>query len=214
MSAHLDIDDKLLQKLKKAAALSLATLGKVAGSTTLAEAIAEPALKQFVTDMLAREIMPSHDITEADRAPIAAAILDELANDTRPIEDHAKNASLMVSDVLLDPVRQRLHQGEPSIRLSLAVASWMDFAGGEDDAGEEYDYEDPLIGRLLFLSMQARTNPDALATAFLSLDQVFGDDLPNAALFRQQVVTHLGHLLHQGVLPTIEMVLHGPEIAA
>lgn len=203
-----------MQRLSDAAGLTLACLGKVAGLHTMAEAIAEPSLAKLVTDMLVREIMPDFDIPEADRALVASNVLNALSTDKSPIENHAANASQRLEDALLTPARARIQLGEPVIRITLAVAGWIDFAGGIDDAGAEYDYEDPMIGRLLFLSAQSRTNPDALATAFLSLDAVFDVDLPNVILFRAQMTQHLSHLLHQGVLPTVQMVVNGPEVMA
>ncbi len=101
--------------------------------------------------------------------------------------------------------------GEPSIRLCLGVAGWMRYVSGLDEKGEEIDVRDPLADRLLFLGQQARTNPDAMATAYLGLTEIFGEDLPNVVSFRQQVVTHLGHLLHQGAAQTVELVVNGPE---
>lgn len=201
----------LVNNLEQAAALTLASFGKLAGCSSLAETVSHASIRQLVADMLEREIMPGMDIDETIRKSLAGEILARLSDAKEPIEFYAANASTFLSETLLEPVRARLKNGEPAIRLALAIAGWIEFAGGEDDDGEEYEYEDPLIGRLLFLSQQARTNPEALASAFLGLDEIFGDDLPNAALFRQQIVTHLGQLLHQGVLPTIEAVLNGPE---
>jgi fructuronate reductase len=214
MSTNPASDPMHASRLEGAARLALASLGTVAGFETLTEALENKELKTLVTDMLVREIMPVLDIEEQDRAGMADEILSRLAGLEGPLSTHAANGSEQLAATLLDTIRDRIKLGEPSIRLCLGVAGWIKFAGGMNDAGKEYEYTDPMADRLVYLSVQARTNPDALATGFLAIESIFGDDLPNAVLFRQQVVAHLAHLLHQGVLTTVQMVVNGPDMAA
>lgn len=193
---------------------TLAYLGYLGGFKTVAEAISHPDMHALIHDMMTREIIPTLDMPGVDLTTYRDSLLERFAN---PALQHltwqiAMDGTQKLPMRLLDTIRDRMALGEPSIRLSLGVAAWIRYASGVDEDGKEIDVRDPMAERLRFLGNQARTNPDALATAFLGLSEVFGDDLPNNARFRQQVVSLLGQLLHQGALKTIEMVVNGPEV--
>lgn len=195
---------------------TLAYLGYLGGFKTIAEAIAHPDLRTLILDMMTREIVPTLDMPDTDLLGYRDSLLQRFAN---PALQHltwqiAMDGTQKLPMRLLDTIRDRIAMGEPSIRLSLGVAAWIRYASGVDEQGVEIDVRDPLADRLRILGDQAGTNPDALATAFLGLKEVFGDDLPNNARFCQQVVNHLGQLLHQGALATIAMVVNGPGVEA
>ncbi len=192
---------------------TMAYLGYLAGYETIAETIARPDFRTLVHGMMTREIMPTLDMPGTDLAAYRDALLERFAN---PALRHrtwqiAMDGSQKLPQRLLGTIRDRLDAGEPAVRLILGVAAWVRYASGADENGEEIDVRDPLAERMHFLGAQARSNSDAMATAFLGLSEVFGEDLPNMTQFRQQLVTHLGHLLHQGAEATVEMVVHGPE---
>jgi len=203
--------EKMKLRMLNGAHSTMAYLGYLAGYRTMAETVADPDFRTFVADMMTREIMPTLEMPGTDLGAYRDALIARFAN---PVLHHrtwqiAMDGSQKLPQRLLDTIRARLERGEPSIRLALGVAAWMRFASGTDENGADIDVRDPLADRLIFLGQQARTNPDAMATAYLGLAEVFGDDLPNVAAFRQQVVTHLGHLLHEGAKRTVARVVGG-----
>ncbi len=192
---------------------TLSYLGYLAGFETVSETVANPDFKTLIHDMMTREIMPTLDMPGTDLNAYRDALLERFSN---PALKHrtwqiAMDGSQKLPQRLLGTIRDRIEAGEPRVRLTLGVAAWIRYASGIDENGAEIDVRDPLADRMHFLGQGAHTNPDAMATAFLGLSEVFGDDLPNVVSFRQQVVTLLGQLLHQGALATVETVVNGPE---
>jgi fructuronate reductase len=190
----------------------LGWLGALMGKKTIADTLADDDVRRFTSDMARREIIPYLDSEEMDIQ--GTQLITALCGDTGAaieISTLVANGSETLADNLLTPIRARIAAGEPAIRLSLGVAAWIRYASGMDDDGHLVEIVDPMAGRLHFLGQQARTNPDALGTAFLGLTEIFDDDLSNQVLFRQQVITHLGQLLHQGAAATVSAVVNGPE---
>ncbi len=192
---------------------TLSYLGYLAGFETVSETVANPDFKTLIHDMMTREIMPTLDMPGTDLNAYRDALLERFSN---PALKHrtwqiAMDGSQKLPQRLLGTIRDRIEAGEPRVRLTLGVAAWIRYASGIDENGAEIDVRDPLADRMHFLGQGAHTNPDAMATAFLGLAEVFGEDLPNVASFRQQLVTLLGQLLHQGALATVETVVNGPD---
>jgi fructuronate reductase len=77
---------------------------------------------------------------------------------------------------MLGTLRDAFNDGRDTPLLCLAIAAWMYYTGGVDEAGQAIDVRDPLLGEL-----HARTSgvegPTATVAALLDMHTVFPADL-------------------------------------
>ena len=79
---------------------------------------------------------------------------------------------------LLNTIRKRLEQEQPFDRLALGVAGWMRYATGVDENGGPIDVRDPLANEIRQRTAGKAASGELLE-AYLGLEQIFGQDLPN-----------------------------------
>jgi fructuronate reductase len=103
---------------------------------------------------------------------------------------------------LLGTIRDRLGKGQSIQRLALGVAAWMRYVTGVDEQGQAIDVRDPHAVRLRRIADTAGRDAEALARGLLSVQEVFGADLPANPAFTGPVVNHLKSLLEKGAKAT------------
>ncbi|MGD9831907.1 MAG: mannitol dehydrogenase family protein [Piscinibacter sp.] len=149
---------------------AVAYLGVMAGWPTVDLAIREPALRGFVEALMREEIEPTlAGRVEADLRAYRARLIERFAN---PALAHrtlqiAMDGSQKIPQRWLGTVRDRLAAGASIDRLALAVAAWLHFLRGVDEAGQRYTIDDPLAGALAALGDDA--------PALCGFAPVFGD---------------------------------------
>jgi len=183
---------------------ALAYLGSLAGCEHIADVMNEPDFVAFVRRMMAEEVAPTLAVP-TDLAAYQARLLERFAN---PAIRHrtaqiAIDGSQKLPQRLLGTVRDRLRAGGSIRYLTLAVAAWMRYAAGRDEAGRAIPVADPLAERFAGISTRAGGDPAALAAGFLKLGEVFGDDLPADARFTRAVTDWLRSLTLRGARATV-----------
>ncbi len=167
--------ERMKLRMLNGAHSALAYLGYLAGRETVAEAMADPVLAAFARRLWRDEIIPVVDAPPGvDLAAYAEALATRFAN---PAIRHrtwqiAMDGSQKLPQRLLGSLEGNLSAGRPAPGLALAVAAWMRYVGGVDEAGAPIDVRDPLADRLRALSDGAGT-PQAKAEALLSVAEVF-----------------------------------------
>lgn len=153
---------------------SLAYLGYLAGHETIADTMANPAFAAYV-EQLWSEIMPAVATPPGTSLPAyASALKDRYAN---PAIRHrtwqiAMDGSQKLPQRILGTLDENLKAGRASPGLCLALAAWMRYVGGVDEAGNPIEVKDPLATRLRAISDAADTPAEKVA-AFLALTEVF-----------------------------------------
>jgi fructuronate reductase len=158
-------------RLLNGAHSTLAWLGLLAGRSTVAEAIADPALAGFVERLLRQDIAPSLPMT-AGLDP-GAYIADVLARFRIPqiahrLEQIAADSSQKLPVRLLGTVADALAAGRPMTRLAIPIAAWMLLAARRARSGAPL--ADPLAAEVAAIA--ATPTPDQPAR-FLALEAVF-----------------------------------------
>ncbi|MDJ0921859.1 MAG: mannitol dehydrogenase family protein [Henriciella sp.] len=186
---------------------TIAYLGYLAGHRFVHEAMADPPFASFVEALMTEEILPTvaqpagldlHEYTKQLRARFANSALN---HSTWQI---AMDGSQKLPQRLLNTVRDQLRREAPIERLALAVAAWMRYVTGRDEAGEPIDVRDPMAGRLADTAARVRGEPHALAQAYLGISEIFGADLPQNVRFTAAVEDALESLLEHGAAKTIK----------
>ena len=144
----------------------------------------------------AQKLRPQNE-APADLAAYRARLIERFANPalahrTRQI---AMDGSQKIPQRWLATVRDRLAAGAPIDRLALAVAAWLHFLRGVDEAGQRYTIDDPLAADLAALGNDAQT--------LCGFAPVFGD-LGREPRFVAPVARQLASLRTRGVQATLE----------
>lgn len=176
---------------------AIAYLGVMAGWPTVDRAIREPALRRFIEALMREEIEPTlAGRVDTDLAAYRARLIERFAN---PALAHrtlqiAMDGSQKIPQRWLGTVRERLAAGASIDRLALAVAAWLHFLRGIDEAGQRYTIDDPLAGALAALG----DDPQALC----AFAPVFGE-LGREPRFVAPVTQALQALRSNGVRATL-----------
>lgn len=108
------------------------------------------------------------------------------------------DGSAKVPGFVLPSVREALAQGRPARLLTLAVAAWMRYLNGMDDAGRSVVIEDPRADELRRLAREGGPDPRPL----LDLTDLFGD-LGQRPEFVRALSDDLGALYAHGARATL-----------
>ena len=200
--AHAEPYELLKLRMVNGSHSAIAYLGVMAGWATVDRAIGEPALRRFVEALMREEIEPTLAgragiLEDADLAAYRARLIERFANPalahrTRQI---AMDGSQKIPQRWLATVRDRLARDESIERLALAVAAWLHFLRGIDEAGQRYPIDDPLAADLAALGSDAHT--------LCGFAPVFGD-LGHEPRFVAPVARQLAALRTRGVQATLE----------
>ena len=181
----------------------LAYLGYLGGDQYVFQAIRAPGYAHLVRRFMREEASPTLTMPPGeDLERYQERLLERFGNSALPHRCHqiAMDGSQKIPQRFLDIIRDNLAAGR-SIRCSaLAVAAWMRYVGGTDEAGKPILVQDPLAEQL-----QAAAQSDAVSAVgrLLAIHSIFGDDLPRSDLFRHELVTALDRLRRNGSRATV-----------
>jgi fructuronate reductase len=181
-------------RILNAAHSTLAYLGLLIGHETVAEAIADPALRGFVERLVTEDIIPALEPSPIDLRRYAS---DTFARFRNPAIQHklsqiAWDGSQKLPYRLLDTISEARAAGKSIERLAVPVAAWILFLERQACAG--IPIIDPLSDRLTELARS--DNP---TEAILDLDQVFPQSLCGDPAFRKAVTAAASAMRTSGV---------------
>ena len=169
----------------------LAYLGSLKGHVTVAEAMADPELGAFIAAFMVEDVTPTLDVPKgADIAAYRDALLERFRNNSlkHRLSQIASDSTQKIPQRFLGTARDRLAMGLPLGRLAMGVAGFIHYAGGKDNRGRALELKDPLADELLYRLANATPDADAQVDAVLSMDKVFGSELPKNPAFRDSVI--------------------------
>ncbi|WP_203291310.1 mannitol dehydrogenase family protein [Maricaulis parjimensis] len=179
---------------------ALAYLGALAGHTYVHEAIADPVFARFV-DRLWDEVEPVLDGPAGfDATAYRAALKSRYANSAlnHSLVQIAMDGSQKLPQRLLASLRAQREAGLPMAAILMAVAAWMRWQSGVDEAGETFTVDDPLAAVTAAALEKAGPDPDERAAALLSIEAVFGRDLKNDPVIASALGHDLAALMSRG----------------
>jgi fructuronate reductase len=181
---------------------TLAYLGALAGHAHVADAMRDPGIAAVVADLMAHDVEPTLAVPDGfDAGAYQRELIERFHN---PALRHrtvqiAMDGTQKLPQRLLGTIADRLAAGAEPRSACLGVAAWMRFVWvRQAEDGSPLPVDDPLAERLGQLTAQAAT-PAAVVDALLSLDEVFGEDLPTNETFRALVTEGLEALTKGGV---------------
>ncbi len=197
--------ERLKLRMVNGAHSALVYLGVVAGWATVDVAIGQPAMQRFIAALLRDEVEPT--LTGLAVPPdFRTRLLQRFAN---PALAHrcaqiAMDGSQKIPQRLLATVRDRLAAGASIEQLAMALAGWLHFLRGHDEAGESYAVDDPLAAALQAQWRQAQALASATARAehLTRFAPVFGD-LAGEPRLVAALAPRLQSLSERGVVATL-----------
>ncbi|MCG8442852.1 MAG: mannitol dehydrogenase family protein [Caulobacterales bacterium] len=191
-------------------------LGLLAGHEFVHEAMAEPSFESFIRLMMEREAAPvTPEPPGMAFGPYMQSVRARFANAALPYRTAqiAGDGSQKIPQRLLNTIRAQLERDGPIDRLTLAVAGFMRYAAGRDDAGAPLEVNDPAADRFARITEAAGGDPQTLAQGFLSLTDVFGDLAQNAR-FTAAVEGAFADLVRDGAAACVRRLAGMTEGAA
>jgi fructuronate reductase len=184
---------------------TIAYLSVLAGYELVSDAMAVPALRRLIEELMSEEIEPTLAVPlDFDLHKYRGSLLERFAN---PALKHrcaqiAMDGSQKLPPRLLGTIADRLAAGLPIRRLGLSVAAWMRFLQARSDAGVVYRIDDPLGDRLAELARPA-DNAAALYSAIVAGSGVIPPELATQPKFKSSVLAALESLMRDGARQTI-----------
>ena len=105
----------------------------------------------------------------------------------------------------LPVLREARQRGLPVPHLVTALAAWLRFLAGRDEAGQELPLDDPLAARLRATVIPVADDPVALVRAALGIEEVFGPDLRQDAVLADQLTAVLTRIVQAGRAPPCQI---------
>ena len=181
---------------------AIAYIGALLGKTFVADVMADPDLARFVERLMREEIAPCTPIPPGfDADGYIQALLQRFANRSlnhRTLQI-AMDGSQKIPVRWLPTLREARRRGLPVPRLVTALAAWLRFLGGRDEAGTDLPLDDPLATRLRAVAAGAADDPTALVRAALAVEEVFGRDLRQDARLVEQLTQASARIARHGV---------------
>ena len=181
---------------------TLAYLGALAGHAHVADAMADAGIAGVVARLMADDVEPA--LTVPDGFDLAAYQRELIERFHNPALRHrtvqiAMDGTQKLPQRLLGTIADRLAAGAEPRFACLGVAAWMRYVWTrQTEQGAPLPVDDPLADRLAELTAQAGT-PEAAVDALLTLEEVFGPDLPANERFRTLVTDAVEALTKGGV---------------
>ena len=193
-----DVERHELMKLRclNGAHSTLAYLGYLAGHETISDAVATPAFAALCKRLWRDDILPTLPAPEGENLP---AYCESLLNRYRnPAIRHrtwqiAMDGSQKLPQRLLGAISDNLAAGRVPHGLCLAVAGWMRYVTGIDEAGNPIDVRDPIAEDL----RAAATSSDPVGS-LLAIESIFDRSLAEDGVFVASLQSAYARLRDEG----------------
>ncbi|MBL8669228.1 MAG: mannitol dehydrogenase family protein, partial [Alphaproteobacteria bacterium] len=185
---------------------TMALLGFLAGHRFVREAAVDAPFRTMIQRLMAEDSAPTLSMPPgADLAAYQRALVERFAN---PRLDHqlkqiCMDSSQKLPQRLLMAARERLKAGAVPQHIALAVAGFMRYSAGWDEAGQPIQLDDPLAAKLRAAGAAGGRDAAMLARAMFAIGEIFGTDLPQNAAFVVAVQAWLAKLLAKGAKATV-----------
>lgn len=171
----------------------LAWLGYLVGHAHISDCMQDPIFRGAAYRLMLDEQAPTLSIQGVDLTAYADSLIARFSN---PALKHrtwqiAMDGSQKLPQRMLDGIRVHLAQGSRWPLLALGVAGWMRYVSGIDDGGNAIDIRDPLADKIQ--KLVSASDEHQRVAALLSLEEIFGRDLPQDPQF----VAHITAAWHQ-----------------
>jgi fructuronate reductase len=185
---------------------TLAYLGYLAGYETIAQTVADRRFSLLLDRLWQEEVVAT--VTAPQGVDVSAYCADLKRRFENPSIAHktwqiAMDGSQKLPQRLLGTLGDNLAAGRSIEWVTLAVAAWMRYVGGVDEAGQAIDVRDPMADDLC-ARFEAGADVAAKVNNLLSCRDIFSQGLAQNAQFRAALCETLEALMVDGTLQLIQ----------
>ena len=186
----------------------LAYLGYLAGYAHISDCMQDASYRRAARHLMMAEQAPTLRISGVDLGAYADSLIERFSN---PALQHrtwqiAMDGSQKLPQRLLDGIRIHLKQGSRWPLLALGVAAFMRYVSGVDDMGNAIDIRDPLAEKIR--AIVETSHDENRVAALLTLQEIFGSDLPANPQFVQAVEQAWQSLVREGARQAVLTALN------
>lgn len=151
-------------RLLNASHSAVGYLGYLCGYRTMAEAMADPVITEYVVRLLAEVSPMLPNAPGMDVREYRQSLLERFANPgiSDQLTRLCGRGSTKMASYLLPSLRQALKEGRDCEMLTLALAGWFRYLRGVDESGRIIDIQDAQKDKLQPLARQGGSDPRAL----------------------------------------------------
>jgi fructuronate reductase len=193
-------------RLLNASHSAFAYLGYLAGYEFIYQVAAQRDFVAYMRGLMHDEVAPTLSVPSGvDVSAYQDALVERFSNPVLPhrTQQIAMDGSQKLPQRLLGTIRDNLAAGRRIDRLALAVAGWMRYVAGVDEAGREIKVSDPLASEFAHIAAAHQGDPEGLARGLLGLRAIFAEDLPANPHFTGEVIAWLTALHADGAARTV-----------
>lgn len=188
---------------------TLAYLGYLAGYQTIAQTVADDCFAALLDQLWHNEIIPTVPQPQGEDLPAYCAALKKRYEN--PMIQHrtwqiAMDGSQKLPQRLLATITDNLAAGRACPGLILAVAGWMRYVGGVDEAGQDIDVKDPMA-KELHRAFHASEDATETVDNLLGINAIFDVSLAQDPRFRDALVAAFSALTNQGARGAVKQVI-------
>ena len=182
----------------------LAYSGFLSGHRYVRDTMGDPELRRLIERHLKAAAETLEPLPGIDFSAYAQELSERFTNPSIAHETYqiAMDGSQKLPQRILGTIRDRMADGVMPEGLCLGVAAWMRYVGGFDEHGNAIDVRDPLAERLRALSDSAE-GAEEKVSALLTVEDVFGTDLPRSEPFHNCVTRAYQRLLNDGAAVSV-----------
>jgi fructuronate reductase len=191
---------------------TLAYVGLLAGLQTVAEAMAQAALRRFIERMMIEDIEPTLTVPQAGAlATYRQSILHRFENPAmrHQLAQIAWDGSQKLPIRVLGTVADALRAGRSLARLTVPIAAWMHFVRVR--ARDGIEIVDPLASQLAAVGRQATGEASHDLPPFFALPGVFAPALTAEPRFTRALAETYEVITAQGALAAVAAATVSPS---
>jgi fructuronate reductase len=184
----------------------LAYAGFIAGHRYVRDVMGDPALSALVARHMQAASVTLDPVPGVDLAHYAEELRTRFRNPAIAHETYqiAMDGTQKLPQRLLEPALVALERGQTLDAFAFAVAAWMRYALGRDEAGKAYALRDPREKEIASVLEKTDGSARAVAGALLTLPGLFPAELTNHRPWVDAVKQRLSAMLEQGMRAAIE----------
>jgi mannitol 2-dehydrogenase len=204
MDVH--IFERMKMSLLNGGHLAIAYVSALLGYQFVHEAMINPLIAGFLSTFMDAVTPIVEQPRGIDLEEYKATLVERFANPTilDQVQRIASEGAAKMPKFVLPSIRKLLAQGRPTEMPALVIASWIRYLGGKDEQGQPIAILDASLGEL-----QSRivSSPGAVE-GILSLERIFGKDLPQHPTFVDEMRSAFDRLSREGVVKTLAGCVH------
>ncbi|MBK5144094.1 fructuronate reductase [Budviciaceae bacterium BWR-B9] len=186
----------------------LAYLGYLAGYQHINDCMQDDNYATAARHLMLSEQAPTLRTQGVDLEAYADSLLNRYRNTALKHRTWqiAMDGTQKLPQRMLDSVRYHLAHNSRFDCLALGIAAWMRYVGGMDEQGQPIEVSDPLLEQLKTLVATSKEGAGRVK-ALLSLEVVFGKELPQNARFVTAVTEAYLQLLQSGAKQSVALLV-------